>query len=91
MAAVERSIPQHVAGMVGEEGGRHLHDDLATCGSGMPPGGKRQLIREGGQPPRLHLTTAGTKTSVWTVLLADTHDSGGISDDVRQRSPIVFP
>ena len=48
MPAVELDIPLHVAGMVGGEGGRHLHNDLATCGSRTPPGGKRQLIWEGG-------------------------------------------
>ena len=73
--AVKLDIPLHVAGMVGGECGRHLHNDLATCGSGRPPGGKRQLIREGGSAARIsnelgppdcsggvRLTTARTKT-----------------------------
>ena len=47
MPAVGHYIPLHVAGMVGIEGGRQLHDDLATCHSGTPPGTKRRLIQEG--------------------------------------------
>ena len=57
----------------------------------MPPGRKRRLIREGGsaawisnelRPPDYGgapLTTARTKTSIWTVPPADTHNRGGIS------------
>ena len=38
----------HVTRVVGREGGRQLHDDLAAYGSRAPPGGKRRLIRGGG-------------------------------------------
>ena len=42
------NIPVYVIGMVDGEGGRQLHDDVATHRSGMPPGGKRRLIWGGG-------------------------------------------
>ena len=41
MPGIILSIPVHVAGMVGGEGRRQLHDDLTIRRSGMPPDGKR--------------------------------------------------
>ena len=52
MPGIGLNIPVHVAGMVGGEGGHQLHDDLAARRNGTPPGWKRLLIRERGQPPR---------------------------------------
>ena len=75
--------------MVGREGGRQLHDDLATCHSGTPLGGKQRLIREGGggsatrinNEIRLPDTGGGVRltTSRTTMCVppADTHDRGG--------------
>ena len=73
------------------EGGRQLHDDLATCRSRTSPGGKRRLIWEGGsavrnsnelRPPDpgggVRLTTSRTKTLVPP---ADTHDRGGTYEE----------
>ena len=37
--------------MEGGEGREQIRDDLSSCGSGAPPGGKWQLVRGGGQPP----------------------------------------
>ena len=74
--------------MVGGEGGRQLHVDLTTCRNGTPPGGKLQLIREGGSAARtsselrppdpgggVRISTAQTKMPVPPV---DTHDRGGL-------------
>ena len=40
-----------VVGMESREGGRWLRYDIPPRGSGVSPGGKRRLIRGGGQPP----------------------------------------
>ena len=80
-ASVFRNVDVGPAGMVGGEGGRQIHDDLATCRSGTHPGWKGGQLPGSIMPPTTGLrclTTARTKTPAWTVPPADTHDHGGI-------------
>ena len=51
MSQTERDISFFVARMDSREDGRPLCNDLTQSGRGTSPGGKRRLIRGGGQPP----------------------------------------
>ena len=52
MSHIGHYVPLLAARMEGREGRERICYDLSSCDGGVPPGGKRQLIRGGGSAAR---------------------------------------